>query len=153
MVGSSAGDGVAKPPKPMARSFDCPNCGGSVVIRTPGLAMSAVCGSCKTVIDVTNNNYRILSEYFATQKNYTPSIELGTRGKLRGRLWEVIGFMVRADKGSGYQWEEYLLFNPYYGYRWLTQGLGHWSLVTTIKSKPKIKGSRSYQTVEYKGSK
>src|SRR5262249_42639046 len=35
-----------------------------------------------------------------------------------------------------FTWNEYLLFNPYYGYRWLTENDGHWSFVTPIKERP-----------------
>jgi hypothetical protein len=140
---SPAGDGAtAKQPGPRVKNFECPNCGASVTIRTPGLAMSAICQSCHSVIDVSDENYRILLQYFSAQKNYLPLIELGTRGKLRGKLWEVIGYMVRADQASDFAWEEYLLFNPYYGYRWLTQSEGHWNLVRTIKEKPIVRGTR-----------
>lgn len=123
--------------KPKVRNFECPSCGASVTIRCPGQSLSCVCDSCKTVIDVTNNNYEILSQYHGKTNYWKPVIELGTRGELKGRKWEVIGFLVRMDVGSSFTWEEYLLFNPYYGYRWLTNNGGHWSFVTSIKKKPR----------------
>lgn len=125
--------------KPKVRNFECPSCGASVTIRCPGSSLSAVCDSCKTVIDVSNENYAILSQYHGKTNYWKPVIELGTRGELKGRKWEVIGFLVRMDVSSSYTWEEYLLFNPYYGYRWLTLNAGHWSLVTPIKKKPRSK--------------
>jgi hypothetical protein len=140
-------DAASKSSAPKVKTFECPGCGSSVTIRTPGLAMSCVCDSCKSVIDVTNDNYKILRKNFVAMAKYPAMIELGTRGKLRGKLWEVIGFMVRGDKGSGFSWDEYLLFNPYYGYRWLTHSEGHWNLVKTIKRKPVRSGSSSYETV------
>jgi len=37
-------------------------------------------------------------------------------------MWEVIGFQVRTIRVQGidYSWGEYLLFNPYEGFRYLT---------------------------------
>lgn len=119
-----------------ARKFDCTRCGAPVEIRYPGASLAIACPNCKVVIDISNENYRILSKYHDATKEYDPLIPLGTRGKLFDKTWEVIGFMIRRDKLSGYAWEEYLLFNPYYGYRWLTRNNGHWSFVTMLKEKP-----------------
>jgi hypothetical protein len=43
----------------------------------------------------------------------------------------VVGAMRRSD--SGYAWNEYLLFNPYIGFRWLIQDGGHWSYCEPVK--------------------
>lgn len=131
-------DPVTPPPPstPRIRSFSCTACGAPVTIRYPGATMSAVCESCHSVIDVTDKNYEILSKHFAKTSLWKPTIPLNSRGKIDGKTWEVIGFMVRSDVASKYQWTEYLLFNPYYGYRFLTEDRGHWVFVTMIKRKP-----------------
>ncbi|MBX9939197.1 MAG: DUF4178 domain-containing protein [Candidatus Obscuribacterales bacterium] len=123
-------------PKPLARTFSCPGCGGNVVIRFPGAVLSCACEFCHVVIDVTDSNYRIIEGFFYKMKGYEPFVPLGTRAELKGKTWELIGYMVRSDTVSNYMWEEYLLFNPYYGFRWLTRNGNHWSLVTMIKDKP-----------------
>lgn len=123
---------------PTAKTFSCPSCGGAVTIRCPGESISAVCGSCFSIIDTQDENYSILQRHFAKTSLYKPQIPFGTRALLRGKKWECIGFVVRKDADSAYKWEEYLLFNPYYGYRWLTCNNGHWSLVTMIKSTPVV---------------
>lgn len=147
MVGSSdppgaSGSEAQDAGSPRVKTFSCPSCGASVTIRYPGASMTAVCDSCLSTIDVTDNNYRILTQYFAKTRTFTPIIPLGTRGELMGRRWEVIGFLVRMDLASSFTWEEYLLFNPYYGYRWLTHNAAHWSFVTPIKEKPTIRYDR-----------
>lgn len=148
MAGSSE-ESSAKKAKPLARSFACPACGGTVTIRYPGAALSCVCEFCQTVIDATDSNYRIIEKYFSKTRHFEPFVPLGTRGKLKGKDWEVVGYMVRADEVSGYFWDEYLLFNPYYGYRWLTCNGDHWSFVTTIKQKPQSR-THSQSTSWYK---
>jgi hypothetical protein len=37
--------------------------------------------------------------------------------------------MGRSDHSEEYTWEEYLLFNPYYGFRWLMSMNGHWNFI------------------------
>ncbi len=131
MAGSSE---TAKPAKKVT-TFSCSKCGAPVSVRYPGHSMSAVCDRCYSVIDTTNDAFRVIDTYFKKMQVH-PRIELGARGELNGKTWEVIGFVVREDTASGFKWEEYLLFSPYYGYRWLTCNNGHWSLVRTVKEKP-----------------
>ena len=80
---------------------------------------------------------------------FSPIIELGTRGELFGKKWEVIGYIAREESGSHYMWEEYLLFPlPYQGYRWLTCADNQWNFVTPIKEKPNTSPSNR---ARYKG--
>ncbi len=142
MVGNTGSvkpdDKDPKPSGPQAKSLACPSCGAAVTIRCPGNSLSVVCDSCLTILDTHDENVAILTRYFSKTKLYSPKIAFGTRGVLKGKKWECIGFVVRKDRSSNFTWEEYLLFNPYYGYRWLTLNNGHWSLVTTVKRKPAI---------------
>jgi hypothetical protein len=122
-----------RPPGP--RAFSCPNCGGQIEISAVGISISAACGSCGSIIDVANENLSLIVKA-ASKQQIQPKIPLGSKGKLQGHLWKVIGFMQRSDVTGAYLWEEYLLFNPYQGFRWLTQQAGHWALVRTIHEKP-----------------
>lgn len=141
--GQSSGDGISKGPsgaKPSAKTFSCTNCGASIVVRYMGHSLSVVCEHCRAVLDARDENLRIIDTYHKATSSHQPVLALGSRGKLKGREWEVIGFVVRQDALSYYAWQEYLLFNPYYGYRWLTLNNGHWSFVTMVKRKPKTGG-------------
>lgn len=120
--------------------FNCPHCGGIVELRAPESSEVVVCSSCKSVLDVSNENVRILQEYKGaiTKK---PLLPLGSKGKIFEDEFEVIGFLVRKI-GVGYEtyrWSEYLLFNPAKGFRWLTEYDGHWTKVETIPTPP-LKG-------------
>lgn len=121
---------------PAAKTLQCPSCGAAVAIRAPGKSLSVACSHCKTLLDLTNPELSILHS-FAKAKAFEPIIPLGVRGKLRGETWEVIGFLRKADGSGAYQWDEYLLFNPFKGFRWLVQSNGHWSFVTMTKQQPK----------------
>ena len=121
--------------KPGPKVFACANCGASVPLRAIGLTVTVACPTCGALIDATNESYRILRK-IEKKTPIKPLIPLGTRGKLEGITWEVIGFMQRSDAMNRYPWQEYLLFNPYYGFRWLTEADGHWNFVRMTKSKP-----------------
>ena len=54
---------------------------------------------------------RLIARY--EQKRVTPPIPLGTRGKLGGDTWEVIGYVVRRTVADEvFAWSEYLLHSP-----------------------------------------
>lgn len=113
-------------------TFDCTKCGAPVKVRAVGMSLVCVCGSCQTVMDALDERHQIISK--SAKKNYrTQYIELGTRGKLKGSLWEVIGYMEKTDNVA-YQWSEYLLFNPAKGFRWLSEYGGHWNYIVPIKN-------------------
>lgn len=133
-----AGDPLEPQPKrsPSAKVFSCTNCGASITLRALGHTVSATCPSCGSLIDVLDENLQILQKYeFKTRLK--PLIPLGQRGKLHGDTWEAIGFMQRSDGTGDYLWREYLLFNPYKGFSWLTEADGHWNFVRTTKERPK----------------
>lgn len=129
-----------------AKTFTCPSCGGSVSIKAIGHTVSVTCRSCGALIDATNENYKVIST--ASKKlKIEPLIPIGTRGKVHGVLWEVIGFMQRCDGSGVYSWGEYLLYNPGRGFRWLTEFDGHWNYTAVTKEKPVVAEDWSYQSM------
>ena len=118
------------------KTFNCPNCGGGVQVRALGRSLTVVCGNCHSVLDANTEQHEILSKFTAKAQLYTPFIPLGARGQLRGTLFECIGFMVRSDKTQIYSWDEYLLYNPQQGFRWLVLQNGHALFVTPLKAPP-----------------
>jgi ribosomal protein S27E len=119
------------------RSVNCPNCGAATAVRTFGHAVNVVCQSCRSILDAANPGVTILQQY-ADAVREEPLIPLGTRGKLLDIECEVVGFQVRqiTVDDVAYQWREYLLFNPYREFRYLTEYAGHWNVVSTINALP-----------------
>jgi hypothetical protein len=117
-------------PAVQAKSISCPNCGGAVQLRGFAHTLSVVCPQCLSVLDASTPEVEILQK-FQGKTQVKPAIPLGTRGKIDGTQYDVIGFQVReVDTGDGsYAWDEYLLFHPYQGFRYLTEYNGHWNLV------------------------
>lgn len=131
---------MAVPPVKKTRALECPNCGGAVELRGFAHTLNAVCIQCLSILDAKSPELRVLQTFQGKQR-YMPLIPLGTRGKLHGDPFEAIGFQVRqliAD-GEAYQWSEYLLFNPYKGFRYLTEYRGHWNDVITLRNLPETK--------------
>ena len=51
-----------------------------------------------------------------------PRIPLGSRGRLKGEAWEVVGYQVRRTIADvPFTWFEHLLHNPTHGFRWLVE--------------------------------
>ena len=53
-------------------------------------------------------------------------------------------------EGVRYFWQEYLLYNPMTGFRWLVESDGHWSYVTNVPPGEVTEAGRS-KKVQYGG--
>lgn len=131
------------------KSFSCPACGGIVEIRAVGHSISAACAHCSTLIDTANDNFKIIKQEHQSSRD--SDIPIGSMGVFDAVKWEVIGYVEKKDKSQMSYWEEYLLFNPYFGFRFLIQADGHWSIASIIKRYLPLAGSAS--EVELDGEK
>jgi len=129
---------LVAPPVAKAKALFCPNCGGPVQLRGFGHALTVVCSQCFSVLDASTPLLKVLQQIQEAQR-VTPKIPLGTRGKMAGAEWETIGFQTRtvSDTYGTFSWDEYLLFNPYTGFRYLTEYQGHWNYVTPLEAVPR----------------
>jgi hypothetical protein len=121
------------------RSLSCPSCGAAIAVRGFGWTQTVVCASCSAVLDAQDPNLAILRR-FQSRMTVEPLIPLGARGQWKGAPYEMIGVQqrtIRAD-GQAFSWREYLLFNPYQGYRYLTEYDGHWNDVAPLPGLPAI---------------
>ncbi|WP_084584330.1 DUF4178 domain-containing protein [Sphingomonas azotifigens] len=131
---------LAPPPAPAVRALSCPNCGGTVELRAAGYTVHVGCQYCGSILDTTDGLVKLVTQAHAAQ--VTPDIPLGTRGALFGVEWEAIGYLRRSQ--DYYRWDEYLLFNPYHGYRWLVNARGGWSFGTMLTRVPTWQTFSSY---------
>ena len=131
---------IAKP-----KALYCPNC-GPVELRGFAHALTVVCPQCLSVLDATTPEFAILQKFQGTQR-IEPLIPLGSRGKFNNAEYEVIGFQERTagSDSDAYSWYEYLLFNPYQGFRYLAEYNGHWNFIRMLNGlpSPAIVGKRS----------
>jgi hypothetical protein len=135
----------------MVRTLECPNCGGTVQLKYER-TINAVCIQCLSILDASTPSLQILQKFQGKQR-YQPKIPLGTRGKLPSGQYEAIGFQTRYINVDGvtYTWEEYLLYNPYKGYRYLTEYNGHWNDIRTLRALPVPSKKGSKQAAIYGG--
>ncbi len=133
------------PPKPTPKALNCPGCGSALVLRSMDRAVTVVCEHCGAILDAKDPKLQILQAFNQRVEPDRPLIPLGTRGKLRGTDYEVIGFQRRTILVDGihYSWHEYLLFNPYKGYRYLSEYNGHWNDIAPVTGLPTVGGDRA----------
>jgi hypothetical protein len=121
------------------KAVQCTKCAGPIEIRAPHLISSVACPSCGTVLDAKDPNLAILHEH-QRRMVHKPLIPLGAKGKLKGEMFLCIGFLRRRTtvEGVNYDWSEYLLYNPFKGFRWLVEYQGHWvsSKLAHVTPKP-----------------
>jgi hypothetical protein len=140
---------LSNPPKPQVKALNCPQCGAAIVLRSLGNAETVVCASCHSILDAKDPNLQILQRFNVITGEIPPMIPLGTRGKIRGTDYEVIGFQRRSItvEGVRYDWHEYVLFNPYKPTRYLTEYQGHWNDISVCKELPTVQ----FASVNYLG--
>ncbi|MBA3241936.1 MAG: DUF4178 domain-containing protein [Acidobacteria bacterium] len=115
-----------------ASRLNCPHCAGPLELRAPDLTERVTCPNCGSLLDVNQGALRYLKTL--TPKGNAPSIPHGATAEFEGQPFTVIGFMSRSVEFEGvrYFWQEYLLYNPSVGFRWLVESDGHWSYVVTV---------------------
>jgi len=116
-----------------AAQLQCPQCAGPLELRAPDKTERVTCPNCGSLLDVNQGNLRFLEAL--EPGKFTPTIPIGVTGEFKGgQKLTVIGFMVRSVEfeGTRYFWEEYLLYDPPVGFRWLVQSDNHWSFVEPV---------------------
>ncbi len=147
------GSPLVAPPVVRTKPLACPNCGGPIDFRTFGSTLTVVCPQCLSVLDSSNPQLQIVQRVNQAQNRRQPVLPLGARGTLTGVPWELIGFQTRGITADGetFEWEEYLLFNPYKGYRYLTNYRGHWNLVVPLEPMPQRNAQGARPVAWYEG--
>lgn len=140
------------PPRPRAASLSCASCGAAISPRAQGWAVTIVCDSCGSVLDATDDNLHVLQQQDARMR-VKPRIPLGTRGTWHGTQWEVIGFQVVTITvdGTDYSWTEYVAFNPYRGFLYLSEYQGHWNVIEKLRHRPSEESSGRKPTATVDG--
>ncbi|HZI17595.1 MAG TPA: DUF4178 domain-containing protein [Pyrinomonadaceae bacterium] len=115
-----------------AAQLNCPKCAGALELRAPDQSERVTCPYCNSLLDINQGRLSYLKTL--EPKGPGPSIPLGSTAEFEGHPLTVIGFLVRSVEYEGvrYFWQEYLLYNPQVGFRWLVESDGHWSYVVTV---------------------
>lgn len=134
-------------------SVQCLGCGGPVALHGFGAVQRVVCPHCGSTLEPEEGGALSLLQK-AARAHQPSALQLHARGKLDGATWEVIGICWRrcVVDGVAYPWQEFFLYNPYKGYRWLIYSMsdGHWSLGQTLTAAPRILDTK-HHSIEHKG--
>jgi hypothetical protein len=122
--------------------FNCSNCGAAIELRAVGHSRTVACTSCGALLDPSDSSLVVLQEAKLRERIH-PKVPLGSRGTWHGQPYDVVGFQQRSVEveGTRYAWDEYVLFNPYRGYRYLTEYEGHWNDVQTVRDLLELEGT------------
>jgi hypothetical protein len=127
----------------------CPNCGGSLELRAPDSTLRVACPYCNHLVNVQQGNLAVIARL---AKKASPRIPLGTKGTFKDGEMQVIGYVERAALVDHQWWsfEEYLLYAPGTGFRWLVCSDGHWSYVQPVAPGAVELAPVKYEGVEFK---
>ncbi len=129
--------------KVSAAHLGCPNCGGPLELRAPDKTERVTCPNCNSLLDVNQGQLSFLK---ALEKpTFQPVIPIGSSGDLPEGKMTVIGAMTRSVtiEGTQYFWDEYLLYNPQIGFRWLVHSDEHWNYVQAVSPGEVVEAARS----------
>jgi hypothetical protein len=111
-------------------ALTCPNCGGNLPALVPKRAERLACPYCGAVSEIASR--RVIQQQAAAYA--TPDSPLGSRGTLNGQEYVVCGYVERSTdyEGETFRWQEYLLYGPGLGFRWLVKDESAWMWITPL---------------------
>ncbi|MFV8749401.1 DUF4178 domain-containing protein [Nannocystaceae bacterium ST9] len=142
-------------------SVQCLACGAPITLRGFAGIEQVTCAFCGTAHQPEPEGPLHIIQHASRQRR--PSVlPLYQRGSLDllgmdgsgASDWEIIGLSWRemVKEGITYPWQEFLLFNPYQGFRWLIYSMsdGIWSVGGPLPGAAKMVAN-AWPSVEYKG--
>jgi hypothetical protein len=127
----------------------CPNCNAPIEIHSPD-TLRAACAYCSHLLDVHAGALQVVGSV----RKIVSRIPLGTKATFSEGELTVIGYVKRHAQveGEWYPFDEYLLYAPAIGFRWLVDSDGHWSYVQPVAAgAATYEGTRArYEGVKFK---
>lgn len=124
----------------MPRVHRC-RCGEVIKIYTHLLARYCECPGCHTYYSIDGE--RLEQEKSKKTTDNVPWISVGSKCRIEGAAYIVTAYVVKRDVGNNYEWSEYTLYNPIYGYKYLSEYHGHWMMVALVDY---VSGVDTYDT-------
>ena len=115
-------------------TLTCPKCKTVIEPRGQAMTLAMTCKSCRLYFRIGEWNKATVEFLHAEQQ----ALPIGAKGRFDNFLYEVMGFSIKEESKYKYRWREYLLFNPYRGYAFLSEYNGHWNFVWPIENDPRI---------------
>ncbi len=135
-------------------TVQCLSCGGPIQLSGFGAIEQITCSYCGSELAHTPGSP--LQIVAAVRRQQRASVlPLHARCRFDNETWEIIGIVWREVSAEGhvYPWQEFLLYNPYCGYRYLLYFVydRHWALGRPLDGAPAIAGSRR-PTARWRGA-
>jgi hypothetical protein len=111
-------------------TYKCPECEYINSPKGKALTVAMSCQKCGQYFRVHTGYH----DKFLTQS--TPAITVGSKGRIKDKLYEVMGFSVKRERKYRYQWREYFLFSPIHGIAFLTESDGNWNFLKPYPKHP-----------------
>jgi len=114
---------------PPLKTLTCNHCAKENTLKAFPFSQSYACVHCGIRYGLEDGlNFKQVGQRNST--DIGPDIELGSKGKIRGVEYEVIGY-AQKEEANQYRskWKEYTLFNPQSGFAFLSEFSGHWILL------------------------
>lgn len=121
-------------PKYQPRKVACPQCGKPFDVRDER-SLLAVCGSCGSHIELSDDELRVLHQ--GAQNQWGFELEIGDSVRLQSVRWEVAARLAWIEDDITELTREYLLFHPSRGSQWLSEYDGHWDVSHTARVMPR----------------
>ena len=115
------------------RRVSCESCGATVPLKGGDSARCVTCSFCQAQLDVSSEKPSVLGSLKNAKRPKVP-FKLGQKCTFEDTEFEVTGH-IRYKDGI-YHFDEFLLFNPEAGYRWLIMEDGHFSLGRELREYP-----------------
>lgn len=115
----------------------CPHCSNDIKIKTYPLAQSCACNKCDSFLTIEKK--QLVKKGTNTTRAFENLLPIGTTGLLKGISYEVVGYTEKQEKNQyKSKWREYVLFNPVYGFAFLSEYDGHWLFVKETIASPVV---------------
>lgn len=102
-------------------------CNQVIPIYTQLQAKRCGCGSCGKYYRIERGELKLVHGKRGTETQ--PHIAIGSKGVVEDDNYIVTGYVVKKDQAYNYSWREYTLYNPTFGYIYLSEYNGHWMLL------------------------
>ena len=137
-------------------AINCPACGGPIELHGFGAVEQVNCPYCGSELAPEDSGDLQIVQA-AQRARRESALPLHVRGTFTddsgSHEYEVIGIMWRECRVDGvvYPWQEFLLYNPYVGYRYLmfTMTDGSWALGETLAGAPQLETGFGHRKVKF----
>jgi len=131
---------------PYGKEITCPNCSKRIKIATFPLAQSCACDGCNSFYAI--ENHQPVQKGNSGRNWTTPFLAPGAKGVINGIAYEVMGYTQKQEQNSyGSIWREYTLFNPKYGFGFISEYDGHFIFLKETNACPVITNDNNKEFV------